>query len=198
MTFETYFSNKFKAPQNRHFLFPIFEINCRFSCSHQFNFVSLQSKIIDMIEIYTDGGCRKNPGIGAWAFVVVANDNVLFQTSKAVQYTTNNEMELTAIYNAVEFISLMSELTDIVILSDSQYSINAITQWYSKWIKTNEISTKKNIELLSKIHSLLKPSIRFQWLRGHSTNPFNNLADRLVNQAMDSYLNSATSQPPSL
>jgi len=204
LTFETYFSNKFKTPQNRHFLFPIFEINCRFPCSYQFNFVSLQTKIIDMIEVYTDGGCRHNPGLGAWAFVVIEKGKIIYQKSGTKLYTTNNEMELTAIMEALEYIQpsiTPSPFDEAIVCSDSQYAINVLREWYFKWESNGELQGKKNIPIIQRIIYLCTInhySISFQWLRGHSTNPFNNLADRLVNEAMDSYLNSATSQPPSL
>jgi len=185
LTFETYFSNKFKTPQNRHFLFPIFEINCRFPCSYQFNFVSLQTKIIDMIEVYTDGGCRHNPGLGAWAFIITENDKIVCTRSCYFQHTTNNEMELKAIYHALLYVRIFGE-TEAVIYSDSQYSINCITLWYPQWLSKGIVSTKKNSELITNIHNLMSPSIRLEWVKGHADNKYNIAVDRLVNDTMDS------------
>lgn len=139
-----------------------------------------------MIEIYTDGGCRNNPGLGAWAFVVVENNQIVCSPSCAYKQTTNNEMELTAIHQALCYIRMFG-ITDVAIYSDSQYSINAITIWYPNWIKTNSLTGKKNLHLLSKIHDLMLPSIKLVWVKGHASNQYNNMADRLVNETMDSF-----------
>lgn len=146
-----------------------------------------------MLTIYTDGGCRNNPGLGAWAIVIVKDDKVFHTTSDIKLYTTNNEMELTAILQALYYILTQpatvpasSACGSITIHSDSQYAINAITKWYPQWLSNNTLAGKKNIALIQRIYELSKTTnITFQWVKGHSTNPYNNLADQLVNQAMD-------------
>lgn len=136
-----------------------------------------------MIQIFTDGGCR-NLSIGAWSYIVVKDGVVLHTQTGASLQTTNNKMELTAIYQALCYIK-MYDIKEAVIYSDSQYAVNAINVWYNNWLTANALDGKKNIELLAKIHELKNPSIRFAWVKGHAKNKFNNLADQLVNEAMD-------------
>jgi len=144
-----------------------------------------------MLEIYTDGGCRNNPGIGAWAIVIIENGEIINTSSCHYKHTTNNEMELKAIYHALLFAKMFGE-SDVTICSDSQYSINAITQWFPKWLSSNTLEGKKNVELLRKIHTLMLPSIRFVWVKGHANNKYNIMADRLVNGAMNAALAATT------
>lgn len=151
-----------------------------------------------MIEIYTDGGCRHNPGPGAWAFIVVSDNEVIHQQSGTKPHTTNNEMELTAILESLKYLKYLEGLEgleDTIIFSDSEYSVNAINIWYNKWLVMGLLSTKKNISLIKSIKEL-KGDTQILWTKAHSTNPFNNLADRLVNQAMDAALLPPESSPP--
>jgi len=140
-----------------------------------------------MLEIYTDGGCRNNPGIGAWAIVVVENNAVVCSPSCAFKYTTNNEMELSAIYQALLYLKMFG-VDKATIYSDSQYSVNAITVWYQKWVNTNSLNGKKNTELLAKIHDIKPSSVDVVWVKGHADNQYNIMADKLVNDAMDSFV----------
>jgi len=137
-----------------------------------------------MIQIYTDGGCRNNPGIGAWAFVAVEDGIVTITPSMVAKYTTNNEMELSAILNALEYLQLC-DVSEATIFSDSQYAVNTINIWYPQWLKQGSLKDKKNVDLLQRISSLKSPKIGLQWVRGHADNKYNILADQLVNQAMD-------------
>lgn len=138
-----------------------------------------------MITIYTDGGCRNNPGLGAWAYVVVQDNKPIHHDTCTKHPTTNNEMELTAILHAVRYATI-HHMFDITIFTDSQYSLNAITLWYPQWLLHNATADKKNIDLIRQIHDILKSTnIQLKWVKGHASNPFNNLADQLVNQSMD-------------
>lgn len=136
-----------------------------------------------MIEIYTDGGCRKNPGIGACVFVQAIDGVAMYSERRSYQYTTNNAMELSAIYHALVFARNISEETTIY--SDSAYAVNCVNVWYRQWKQQNTLLAKKNIEVIEAIINLMKPNFTLRWVKGHASNPFNNLADRLVNQAMD-------------
>lgn len=141
-----------------------------------------------MIEIYTDGCCRHNPGDGAWGFVVVIGDSISYQKGESKKSTTNNEMELTAIYNALLYIR-DNAIEDAHIYSDSEYSVNAINIWYANWIATCSLSKRKHIPLLKKIQAV-KGSTQIHWVKGHSKNRFNIAADTLVNGIMDDISNS--------
>jgi len=139
-----------------------------------------------MISIHTDGGCRHNPGLGAWAFVVSDAYDIIETQSASKPHTTNNEMELTAILKALNV--ARSYCCLVTIYSDSQYAIKTITEWAPKWKAANTLHSHKNSELIENILSLydkVRNRVDFEWVKAHSTNPYNNLADRLVNQSMD-------------
>lgn len=148
-----------------------------------------------MIEIYTDGGCRNNPGQGAWAYVIVKDGDILRKCSEYAANTTNNLMELTAIYKALRYISdetlmcneeVIMRNEEVVLYSDSQYAVNAINVWYRQWLDNGKLNKKKHTNLIGYIMTLKsRLNLKIEWTKAHSTNPFNNLADRLVNEAMD-------------
>lgn len=138
-----------------------------------------------MVEIYTDGGCRNNPGLGAWAFIVVENGKITHAPSCTNAHTTNNEMELTAICQAIYYAKMFG-MIDTTIYTDSQYAVSAINIWYHQWSQQNNLAGKKNIPLIREIlQNLNGTQIKIEWVKGHASNPFNTLADQLVNQAMD-------------
>jgi len=137
---------------------------------------------------FTDGGCRGNPGVGAWAFLLVDT-----QTRKALErasgerLTTNNRMEMGAAIAALE--AVKSPQASILIVSDSKYLIDCCTKWMAGW-KRNGWKRKgdplKNLDLLQRLDTLLEGrSVEFQWVAGHSGHPGNEHVDRLGNEAMD-------------
>jgi len=137
-----------------------------------------------MIEVYTDGGSRNNPGNGAWAYVVVEDDKVIFSKSYAFKKATNNMMELYAILEAAKYLEL-HRIDNAIIYSDSQYAVNVINTWYWNWVDTNKLKGKKNLNIIREIFLFLKGNRELKWVKGHASNKYNNLADRLVNEAMD-------------
>jgi ribonuclease HI len=137
---------------------------------------------------YTDGGCRGNPGIGAWAFVLVDQ-----QTKKALERaggereTTNNRMEMMAAIEALS--AIRDNATRVVLLSDSKYLIGCCTGWMAGW-KKNGWKRKggplKNLDLLQRLDGLLTGKrVEFRWVAGHSGHPGNEHVDLLGNLAMD-------------
>lgn len=142
-----------------------------------------------MIHIYTDGGCRGNPGVGAWAFVIETEAGRRHQSGFA-SHTTNNIMELTAAIQALETVRDAGERGAIHIHIDSQYVLKGITEWMAGWKKkgwrTASGDPVKNRELWEKLdalHTQLRP--QWVWVRGHNGHPGNEECDRLVNEAMD-------------
>lgn len=153
-----------------------------------------------ILEIWTDGGCRKpNPtvgtGIGGWGFWIPD-----FFSLKSYGYsgkTTNNIMEMTAIFEALKVIvkatnrGQLNDYDTIVIKSDSAYCINTFNEWIYKWIRKGTLTEKKNWELIYSIFILMKYlraaewKIKFNKVPGHCGVLGNETADKLVNIAMD-------------
>jgi len=136
--------------------------------------------------IYTDGACSGNPGPGGWGAVIFdQNQNQKNIAGKEIN-TTNNRMELMAPIMALKKIKSDSKVT---IFTDSTYVKNGITEWIKKWEKNGwKNSSKKpikNKDLWIKLNNLcLKNKITWKWVKGHSANKFNNLADKLATEAI--------------
>ena len=133
------------------------------------------------IVIYTDGGCRKNPGIGGWGALLIYNGNKKEIKGSSLE-TTNNRMELTAV---IEALKIIKKKIPITLYTDSQYVFYGITKWYYAWQKKNWKNVK-NIDLWHNLVSLtVKHQITWHWVRGHSNNEGNIYVDKLANIAMD-------------
>ena len=137
-------------------------------------------------KIYTDGACSGNPGPGGWGGIIFDNDNNQKNISGNERDTTNNRMELTAPIMALKKIKINSEAT---IYTDSTYVKNGITEWIKKWEKNGWKSANKkpvkNKDLWIKLDNLCKDNkIIWKWVKGHSNNKYNNLADELATQAI--------------
>lgn len=148
------------------------------------------------IHIYTDGGCRgngKTTNKGAFAFAII-NDRgnmILHQDAQGFNDTTNNQMELGAAIAALSFCADSPYIKDdIVVYTDSQYVYNGITNWIHSWMAKNwKTSTRQpvlNKELWQKLYELTESlNVTFQWVKGHSTDQYNDYVDALCNQAMN-------------
>ena len=137
-------------------------------------------------KIYTDGACSGNPGPGGWGAVIFDEENNQKNISGNEKNTTNNRMELLAAIMALKKIKSNS---DVVIYTDSIYVKNGITEWMIKWKKNGwkNASKKpvKNKDLWIKLDKLCeKNNVSWKWVKGDSTNTYNNLADQLATQAI--------------
>ena len=137
-------------------------------------------------KIYTDGACSGNPGPGGWGAVIFDQDDKQKNISGSVKNTTNNRMELLAAIMSLKKIKTNSE---VVIFTDSTYVKNGITEWMKNWKKNGwKNSSKKpvkNKDLWVKLDKLCEAnSVSWKWVKGHSTNEFNNLADELATKAI--------------
>jgi ribonuclease HI len=142
---------------------------------------------MNKIVIYTDGGCRGNPGIGGWGVWLRYgnNDKKLNGNEKN---TTNNRMELTAAIKALE--AIKSKNIDIDLYTDSKYVMNGINEWIKGWKakgwKTSAKKPVKNVDLWQQLDTLnATHTVHWHWVKGHSGNEGNEMADKLANQAMD-------------
>ncbi|MDH5388025.1 MAG: ribonuclease HI [Gammaproteobacteria bacterium] len=139
--------------------------------------------------IYTDGACRGNPGPGGWGVSLKYNGHhkKLFG---AESKTTNNRMELTAAIKALE---TLTRSCDIILHTDSKYVLQGITSWMPDWKKrgwkTAAKKPVKNVDLWQRLdEATQKHEIEWVWVKGHSGDPGNELADELANQGIDEML----------
>ena len=139
------------------------------------------------IEIFTDGGCKGNPGPGVYGCIIRGDGNVLELKGSHPQ-TTNNIMEMTA---AIVALKELSQPYQVTLTTDSQYLVKGMTEWIHNWIKKGWLTASrqpvKNKELWQKLHSLSKKhKITWIWVKGHAGHPENERCDQLANEAMDS------------
>jgi len=137
---------------------------------------------------FTDGGCRGNPGVGAWAFVLVdLKTRKALERAGGLRDTTNNRMEMQAAIEALQ--AVKQEGKSVLIVSDSKYLIGCCTQWMAGW-KAKGWKRKgdplKNVDLLKQLDELIAPrTVTFRWVAGHSGHYGNEHVDSLGNEAMD-------------
>jgi ribonuclease HI len=127
-----------------------------------------------MIEIYTDGSCLGNPGPGGWAAIILDKDKNEFPLSGGEKVSTNNRMEMTAIFEALEFVkkNFKQKEDKIMLFSDSNLLVQSINLGWKR---------NKNIDLWEKIDSAMNGlKIEFQWVKAHAQNKLNNKCDRLA------------------
>lgn len=137
-----------------------------------------------MIELWTDGGCSPNPGLGSWAYVLVGSEGSYSQGCGAVNATTNNAMELRAV---IEGIKMTVPGTQLIVHTDSQYVKKGITEWMPLWVKQGwrrKEGKLKNVELWMQLYELSQQrEISWNWVRGHAGNEMNERCHNLATQA---------------
>ena len=140
----------------------------------------------NIINIYTDGACRGNPGKGGWGAILKYRDHIK-EISGYQKNTTNNIMELTAVIKALQSLKVSCE---VILTTDSKYVQEGITKWIYNWKKngwkTANKKEVKNKELWIELDQISsKHSIDWRWIKGHSGHPENERADELANIAID-------------
>jgi ribonuclease HI len=143
----------------------------------------------NVVEIWTDGGCRPNPGPGGWAAILKFR-GTMKELSGAEAETTNNRMELTA---AAEALTALTRPCTIILHTDSEYLRNGITRWHTGWVRKNWRNAAgdpvKNMDLWKRILDAASThKIDWRWVRGHSGNPMNERADQLATAAREKLL----------
>ena len=140
----------------------------------------------EVIEAFTDGACRGNPGPGGWGVLLRFNDHEK-RLCGGDPETTNNRMELMAVIQALE--SLNRECK-VKVTSDSQYVLKGINEWMENWKKrswkTAAKKPVKNVDLWQRLDKAREiHEIEWVWVKGHSGHIENEIADELANQGID-------------
>ena len=137
---------------------------------------------MDKVEIFTDGACKGNPGLGGWgAFLVAGNSEK--EICGGTRDTTNNRMELQAV---IEALSILKRPCDVVLHTDSQYVQKGISEWIHGWKargwKTASKEPVKNEDLWKALDiAQALHTVEWRWVRGHNGHPGNERADMLAN-----------------
>jgi ribonuclease HI len=142
--------------------------------------------VSDMVELYSDGACKGNPGRGGWG-AVLRYRGVEKEFYGGEPHTTNNRMELTAVIRGLE---ALSRPCRVRVVTDSQYVKQGITQWILRWRRngwrTADKQPVKNRDLWERLDALLaEHQVQWAWVRGHAGHPDNERADRLANQGAE-------------
>lgn len=136
------------------------------------------------IEVYTDGACVVQDKIGGIGAVIVEHNKLQHKLSGVSYCATNNRMEVMALLYAVRYINEQygSNIKSATFYSDSTYVVNGVLgmrQGVSKY--------KKNLDIWRAVNDALKGlfcTYKILWVRAHSDNHWNNIADNLAKIAM--------------
>ena len=146
-----------------------------------------QAEAGDMVDVYSDGACKGNPGPGGWGALLLygGREKEIFGGESL---TTNNRMELTAV---IEALSLLKRPCQVIVHTDSQYVRLGITEWLPVWQrrgwKTSANKPVKNADLWQRLSDAAAPhEVQWRWVRGHAGNPGNERADELANRGVQS------------
>ena len=141
------------------------------------------------IDLYTDGACSGNPGVGGYGYILIYKDYIKEFSGYEIE-TTNNRMEITAV---IEGLKRLKEPCEVNIYTDSAYTMNAFSEgWLSSW-KENDWKTAnkkqvKNQDLWKELYEQLeKHKIHWNKVKGHADNKYNNRCDELARKAIDEY-----------
>lgn len=143
--------------------------------------------MVEVVDIYTDGACKGNPGPGGWGALLCwrGRERELFGGEAA---TTNNRMELVAV---IRGLSALRRSARAVVHTDSQYVHKGITEWLPAWKargwKTADRKPVKNVDLWRELDALVaQHSVEWRWVKGHAGHPGNERADALANRGVPS------------
>lgn len=134
------------------------------------------------VEIFTDGACSGNPGVGGWG-VILRHKDIEKELSGGEVETTNNRMELTAV---IEALKALKSVCNITLYTDSKYVMDGVTQWLQNWKRNNwktahKKGDVKNVDLWLQLDDLIqKHEIRWVWVKGHNGHVENERVDALA------------------
>ena len=137
-----------------------------------------------MIELYTDGAAKGNPGKGGYGALLKKGEHEK-EFSQGYRHTTNNRMELMAVIVGLE--ALKNDGLEVVVYSDSKYVVDAVDKgWVFGWVKKG-FKDKKNPDLWLRFLKVYKKhKVKLKWIKGHNDHPYNERCDRLAVAAAES------------
>ncbi len=141
---------------------------------------------MDKIEIYTDGACKGNPGVGGWGAWLVAGEHQKELCGGELK-TTNNRMELRAV---IEALNALKRPSEVVVHTDSKYVQQGISEWIEGWKKRGWRKADKspvlNVDLWQALdEARLRHTIEWRWVKGHAGHAGNERADELANRGVE-------------
>ena len=132
--------------------------------------------------IYTDGA-HKNQW-GSWAFVVIKNNQLVYEASSKCRDTDSLRMEIQAVLEALKH---LKDQKNLVIHTDCQIlieNVKILNQWQSLGWKKQNSAPIPNVDLYQELYELVKnKNIEWKWVRAHSQNPYNERCDELCKEA---------------
>lgn len=139
------------------------------------------------VQVYTDGGCKPNPGPGGWGAVLRFDDHEWVLSGNAPE-TTNNRMELQAAVSALALLKAAINRCRVELHTDSEYMRRGITEWVEGWERngwrTADKQPVKNQDLWQRLRQLTQAhEVQWHWLKGHAGHPLNERADQLATDA---------------
>ena len=140
----------------------------------------------DLVQVYTDGACKGNPGPGGWGALLVYK-GVEHELWGGERDTTNNRMELTA---AIQALAALKRTYQVQLVTDSEYVMRGIQEWLPNWKKrgwkTAARQPVKNADLWQLLdEQVQRHQVQWQWVRGHTGHPGNERADQLANRGVE-------------
>ena len=139
----------------------------------------------EIVDVYTDGACKGNPGPGGWGVLLRWNghEKELFGGEP---HTTNNRMELRAV---IEALAALKRDSSVRLHTDSKYVLDGITTWIHNWKKrgwkTADKKPVKNVDLWQQLDALARQyTITWVWVKGHAGHDGNERADALANRGV--------------
>jgi len=142
-----------------------------------------------VVELFTDGACRGNPGPGGWG-VLMRYDGHEKELFGGEAETTNNRMELMA---AIMGLESLKRHCQVRLTTDSKYVLQGITEWIDGWKKKGWKNAAKkpvkNADLWKRLDKAREDhEIEWIWVKGHAGHDENEMADQLANKGVDSIL----------
>lgn len=146
-------------------------------------------KMSDVVEIFTDGACKGNPGVGGWGALLRMKGKER-ELCGGEAHTTNNRMELLAAISALEALTRQCQVR---LHTDSKYVQQGISEWVHNWKKrgwkTADKKPVKNEDLWRRLDALAEQHhIEWIWVKGHAGHDGNERADQLANRGVESVL----------